>query len=381
MFLSFPLSLSVFFMAYFTGWWWEHFCLLIIPPKKKLFFRSFFFLCGRTPFLFFVFFCAHRSVSILLLLLSRRLLFPPWFLTAIELCAVAAAAVCRFEYFYFCASERILNFKKSALVICPAIPICCGGHWFGLAFQIRFLFSNYWLLISFPFPKVVNSIGHNTSCPDLLRPYLWTRSTFPRSAVSLFDLYTPPSNLGFLFFSGQHRSGLLLFFFFFITSNRIEMKNEGKKCIQYINPENKRRMGKEIGAVKAKEFGKKNKKYPYTHSRWLLLLGHCSHSVIWWWVLFPFLFFLFIIIIYSFTTATAFWSLIAMCDAVMTPATGVVEILISAAQFLSLSLLIGVCYRAKMKCFGWGREGKDWARIDTHFLTIKTREEEKEEKG
>jgi hypothetical protein len=25
----------------------------------------------------------------------------------------------------------------------------------------------------------------------------------------------------------------------------------------YINPENKRRMGKEIGAVKAKEFGKK----------------------------------------------------------------------------------------------------------------------------
>lgn len=156
------LSLSVcFFMAYFTGWWWEHFCLLIIPPKNSFF--VIFFLCGRTPFLF-LFFCLHSSA----LAFSASLI--PFVISHCHwTMRSGSSSSLSFRVFLFLCERKNSKFKKKKRAgnLPCHIPICCGGHWFRLAFQIRFLFSNYWLLISFPFPKVVKSIGHNTSCPDL----------------------------------------------------------------------------------------------------------------------------------------------------------------------------------------------------------------------
>lgn len=58
-------------------------------------------------------------------------------------------------------------------------------------------------------------------------------------------------------------------------------------------PRKQKKNGKRNRCSESERVWEKIKKYPYTHSRWWLLLGHCSHSVIWWWVLFPFLFFSF----------------------------------------------------------------------------------------
>lgn len=79
---------------------------------------------------------------------------------------------------------------------------------------------------------------------------------------------------------------------------------------------------------------------------------------------FPF-FFLFIIIIYSFTTATAFWSLIAMCDAVMTPSDrGGRDF--DQRRTVSLSLS---SYRRLLSCENemfWVREGGERLGSDRH---------------
>jgi len=201
----------------------------------------------------------------------------------------------------------------------------------------------------------VNSICY--SCPDLYNARIFEPHRHSGAWRCPFSIYTlPQSRISFFFFlCGQYHHSIFVFFFFKnITSNRIEMKNEGGKN------RNKRRMEKEIGVVKAKEFGK--------------IPIHIVPDCCWYIVLirlfdgwFPFLsppfFFLLLLLlllllfIYSFTTATAFWSLIATCDAVMTPATGVVEILISAPRSFSL-----YSYRHLLSCenemFWWGKIGR-----------------------